>query len=575
MENAITSTEAPGHVATEQPGEPERPSLRGRFERLLQPVTLLVLLALLPPLLMARRVHQAAQLNYQDYWPSMLRIANPDGSLHLRGIFTYQNEHPFVIPQTVFYLDAKLLQGTNHELGYFSWLMGLVSLGLLWLLFPRSWSPLTRGLLLLASSMVLFCPSGAWNFVRGMSGVAWLTANVFALLAVLLATRRRTVLAVLACAVALLTYGTGFGAPVAIIVVALLNRDKRWRWLLPLGLLLGAVVVYAATSQGGTSGAHGHDPALLTQTFLTNIATMWEPAGGSPGLLIGAAGLAVLVWCALRYWALRDSLAELIPWWGVAVYSLAASALISLGRSQTFDGNGAQGRYVSLSALFWIALAVIAIRLVSQPRELVARGLAAAAAVLVFWGASPSVFANAIAQAPGQDLAAAGLRYGAASPFATNVYQPQQQAARLQKMGDYPFSSDYSPGCGLKPDATVDLSRVRSLPAGMFPKFGVLDGDTVTGDVREVNGWIFRLGHPTECAILVDPSGKVVGAGSAKIQRSDVAAIASNYPPNAGFEAVTPAANTDATLLLGFDDGFFTLPPSATPPPADATPAGK
>ena len=137
----------------------------------------------------------------------------------------------------VYYLDAKLLNGTNHELGFFSLLMALASMVIVWLLLPRSWNPLIRGLILVAASAAMFCPSGAWNFVRGMSGTAWLTANVFALLGILLANRGRTVLAVLVAALALLTYGTGFGVPVALIVVALLRRDRRWRWLLPLGLL--------------------------------------------------------------------------------------------------------------------------------------------------------------------------------------------------------------------------------------------------------------------------------------------------------------------------------------------------
>ena len=561
-----------GAATTGRVGRVEpRAGWRGRAERLRQPLTLLVLIALLPPLLMVRRILQSTQLNYQDYWTSLLRFTNPDGSLHARGLFTYQNEHPFLIPQVIFYLDARLLNGTNHELGFFSLLMALASMVIVWLLLPRSWNPLIRGLILVAASAAMFCPSGAWNFVRGMSGTAWLTANVFALLAILLANRGRTVLAVLVAALALLTYGTGFGVPVALIVVALLRRDQRWRWLLPLGLLFGALVVYKATSQGGTAGGHGHDPGLLTQAFLTNLATLWDPSGGSLGLLLGAAGLVLMVSCALRYWSAREQFAELVPWWGVLAYSLAASALISYGRNEVFGGNGAQGRYVSLSALFWIALAVVAVRTVTSPRELLSRGLAVAAAVLVFWGASPQVFSTAVSLSAQQDEVAAALRFNATDPFGSVIYQPQQQIPRLQGLHAYPFTSDYTVGCGLKPYSSIDLSKVRTLPAAAFPSHGVLDGDTITGNTRQLRGWVYRLGSPTQCAIMVDSSGKVVGGGSAKIPRGDVAAIATSYPGDAGFEVVTQASNTNAQLLLGFSDGFWKLPSTAFPEPSDGS----
>jgi hypothetical protein len=583
MEPVITSIESPGqassqqptaeqaetkHPSTEQPtADPGRRSrrqrLRSRADRWLQPITLLWLIAALPPLLMMRRVHQGTNLNYQDYWASMLRITNPDGSLHLRGLFSYSNEHPFFVPQVIYYLNARLLTGTNHALGYFAILESLAALVVLWYLLPRSWSPLNRGLLLVAASAVLFCPSGAWNYVRGMSGAAWLTANLLALLAILLASRGRTVLAVIVAALALLSYGTGFGVPVALIVIALLRRDRRWRWLLPLGLLLGALAVYAATSQGGTSGAHGHDPGLLIQTFLTNLATLWDPSAGSVGLLLSAAGLVVMLACAIRYWALREQLTDLVPWWGVLTYSLIASVLISYGRNSAFGGDGAQSRYVSLSALFWIALAVVALRTVRSPRELGTRALAVVAAVLVCWGASPVLYGPAVGQSPLQDEAAAGLRFNATDPFGGLVQNPPAQIQRLQALHDYPYTDSYTVGCGIKPFQTIDLSKVRTLASAAFPTFGQLDSDKVIGSTRRLQGWLIRRGHPTQCALLVDPSGKVVGGGSAKMLRPDVAAIASSYPADSGYEVVTPASNTNVLLVVGFDDGFAKLPPTA------------
>ena len=224
----------------------------------------------------------------------------------------------------------------------------------------------------------------------------------------------------------------------------------------------------------------------------------------------------LLIACAIRYWAAREQLVELVPWWGVMAYAIAASALISLGRSEAFAGNGAQSRYVSLSALFWIALAVIALRTVRSPRELGVRALAVVAAVLVFWGASPVLYGPAIGLSAEQDEAAAGLRFNAADPFGSMVQDPQSQISRLQALHDYPYNGGYTVGCGLKPYASVDMSKVRTMPASAFPRFGQLDSDQVIGSTRQLKGWIFRQYHPTRCALLVDGSGKVVGGGSAQ-----------------------------------------------------------
>ncbi len=512
---------------------------------------------------MARKVGRSTQLNYQDYWISLSRFIRPDGSLHVRGLFTYQNEHPFLVPQIIYYIDAKLGAGTNHELGYFSILMGIASVLLLAWLLPSRWQGLNRGIWVAALSFVVFCPAGAWNFVRGMSGTAWLTANVFALIAIVFAVRGRTIWAVVFAALALLTYGTGFGAPVALIVIALLRKDKRWQWLLPGGLLFGALVVYKLTAHGGTTGKPlGRDPSLLTQTFLSNLSTLWDSSGGAIGVLAGAAGLIVLAACFAAYWRDQDRYSDLIPWFGVTAYALTAAALISLGRSEVFEGDGAQGRYVSLSALFWIALAVIVVRTVPNPRDLVVRIGVVVAAIAVFWASSGTLVNTAVSQNASQDEIAAGLQVGATDPFTSRVYLPQQQIQRLKALGNYPFVSSYTFGCGLKPGGSIDMSKVKQLPAAMFPKGGSLDDDSITGNTRQAKGWIVR-NPPADCVIFVDGSGKIVGAGSAQIPRQDVVNANPKAPLSSGFEAVTPSSQTGATLVLGFADGFFTLPPEA------------
>ncbi|MEO7262471.1 MAG: hypothetical protein ABI047_14635 [Jatrophihabitantaceae bacterium] len=537
-----------------------------RRGRTLSPGWWAALLALLPALLMARRVSHATQMQYQDYWTALVRITNPDGSLHLRGLFSYQNEHPFFVPQVVYYLDAKLLNGTNHELGYFAIAMSLASLAVLWFLLPSRWSDLARIMLMLAASAVLFCPSGAWNYLKGMSGTAWITANVFGLLGVLFARDRRTGLAVAAAALALLSYGTGFAAPLAIIVVALLQRDRWWRWALPLGLFFGGAVVYKLTSNGGSTGKGiSHDPGLLAQTFLTNLSTLWDPAGGTFGLMAGAGGLVVLAVGFVAFWTRRAEYADLIAWWGVAAYALIASGLISLGRSEVFLGDGAQARYVSLSGLFWIAVAVVGVRTLRSARELPVAIAVIAAAVLVFWAGSPQLYATTAGETPVQNEMAAAVRFNAPDPFQARLQDPPAVISRLKGLGSYPFTSDYTIGCGLKPDASIDPSTTRPLPAGLFGRSASLDQDRLVGGTRELSGWIYWVAHPLDCVVLTDSSGKIIGGGAIHIVRTDVSTANRGLPNDTGFGAVTPSKNSDARLVFGFADGFYTLPATATP----------
>ena len=115
----------------------------------------------------------------------------------------------------------------------------------------------------------------------------------------------------------------------------------------------------------------------------------------------------------------------------------------------------------------------------------------------------------------------------------------------------------------VRPGNSLASWKLRTMPKDAFPTFGQLDTDTVIGSTRQITGWIVRQAHRTQCALLVDPSGKVVGGGSAKMPRPDVAAIATSYPGDAGYALVTPASNTNVLMVLGFDDGFWKLPPSA------------
>ncbi|MEP6852828.1 MAG: hypothetical protein ABJA87_09260 [bacterium] len=517
--------------------------------------------ALLPVLYLAHRIHQAPLMPFQDYWTTLARITNPDGSIHLRGFLSYQNEHPFVVPNVLYYLDARFLQGTNTALGYYALAIGVLSVAILRSFIPPTWSPAARAWMTAAISVLLLSPSGLWNFVRGMSGAAWLTANLFGLLAVLLAVRARPWLALAAAALAIASYGTGFAAPVAIIVVIVASRQRARYWICAAALLAAALAVYARTANGGTTGTGAsHDVVLVSRTFLTNLGMLWDPDAGSVAVISGAVGLAVLVLSFVSAWS-RGTATELLAWWGVGAYAVAASGLISVGRGEVFGGDGSQGRYASLSALFWVTVLMVIVHSVLAHQRVMVRGAVVAVTALCIVASSNALAQRAVSEHGAQRVLAAAVRIGHANAFPARMFMAQQQIPRLKALGDYPFVDSYDFGCGHKPGDVIDVSKVRSLPVPKGANLGAIDSDALTVDSRRWVGWVRRAGKPLQCVLVVDARGTVIGGGAVSLSRPDINATVPGLAGALGFEAVGPADVAGARLILGFDDGFFQLAP--------------
>jgi hypothetical protein len=524
---------------------------------------LVYLLGLVPAISVLRRIQASPLLPFVDYWAAFTRVTNPDGSFRLRGVFSYNNEHPFVVPNLVYYVDARWFEGTNHFAGYYSWALAIITIALVSLILPRDWPPLGRAAMTLAAATVIFLPSGLWNFVRGMSGVAWFSANVFALLAIYFASRRWTIPAVIVAGLALISYGTGFGAPLALIVLAIVRREKRWRWILPAGLFVVAAIIYAATANGGASGQNNRDVALFIKTFLSNVGMLWDSTGGPVAIVAGAAGLAILIVGFFTAWNRTDRL-QLAPWWAIATYSITASALISVARAEVFEGDGGQGRYVSLSALFWIAVGVIGLRLIAAHRPVGIRVAAIVATIGVFYAASPTLTDQATSLDKIQTVIAAGLRVDAAGPESTYIPDPDAVSPRLKALGDYPFTKGYTFGCGLRLGDQIPASKLQVLPLDFQNgTSGSVDANGVVAqNATRFAGWV-RRGLPADCAVIIDSAGRVVGGGAANEVRGDVPGT----PNTVGYEALAPATAKNLRMVLGYSDGYWIQPP---PPPTAA-----
>ena len=321
-------------------------------------------------------------------------------------------------------------------------------------------------------------------------------------------------------------------------------------------MLAAGALVYLATSNGGTSGGGvSRNPALLTSTFLSNLGLLWAPENAELARILGAGGLVLLALAASVAWRRRD-LDDLAPWWALGAYAIVAAGLVSLSRSEVFNGVGVQSRYASLPELFWIAVMIVVLRVLLAGRPVVVRVAPVAASVLVFYAASTPLAAQAIGVDPVQNLLATAVRVDAADSFGARFLRPDEVTARLKALGDFPFSDRYSLGCGqLVPGDRIPVSSIRPLPATA----GQVDSDKTAQDARQITGWLSTFGTPVRCVLAVDADGTIVGGGVYGFARPDVARVFPGAGPNGGWQVIMPAAERDARVVFGFDDGYRSL----------------
>ncbi|MFR9729350.1 hypothetical protein ACL03H_08980 [Saccharopolyspora sp. MS10] len=550
---------------------------RDRFRRLLAgPLgpRLLLLSALVPPLMMLREVLRSPQLHFYDYWWVLLDITGADGSLRPEALLGFRNEHPFVLPSLLFWLSARFGGGLNHLLGFAVLAFGAGCVLVVLAMLPRTLTRWQRAGLVAATSALVFNPHGIHNFVRSMSGASWILAMLLVLGALLAAQRGRLRLAVPLGLLASISYGTSFAVWPALAVVLWLRGERRGRVAVP--AVVGVVVVAAwlllRGPQGGGGSSPTDDPAQALLTGLSMLGMVWTGTEPSLALVAGVAGLAVL---ALHLpGCLRPEHREAsAPWWGLAVYAVGCAVMVSGSRAAFGESAGLQSRYNSMSAALWIAVLVIAVAWARWPA---ARSVVVFATVLstVALGAP---MAQAVREdAPTQRLLAVAAKVGATDPFTDRFPSPERLLPRMRALGHYPFSSEFTLGCGddteIGSRANTSSWRVPSLgsyreprPAGWDVILNV-ETDQVRGGARTLSGWAISGIERARCVAVLDQRGQVVGGGVVDIPRADAEAQTVGTEAGLGYRAVVPAgAQGPLRVAFRFPDGWWIRPLTENP----------
>ena len=518
---------------------------------------LVELMALVPPLAIVLEVARSGKLQWLDYWYVLIRITNPDGSFRLGGIFTPQNEHPLMIPSLLYWLDARLADGDNRVLGYVVILIAAATVLLMRTALPKSLPPVVRAALVVAASALVFSLQGLHMYVRSMSGAAWLTANLFVIASLVLASRRKWPAAWGVGILATASYGTAFALWPALAVLAVLHKERRRTRLVPLGI--GVVLVgvwYILKPATWVGGAPTHDIGSLLYTFLTIVGKMWTADNAGMAVVAGMLSLVLLAVLTTNRTA-RDE--RLRFWWALAVYGVIACAMIATARVDFGTDFGLTSRYSSLAVMVSIPLLVILSVVLYKGVRRNAQKIALAVAGLGIVGFTLGVPTAALLHAQIKEHPIEGIAIASGYGNVLGPVLPQQDQLRpkLEALHHYPLNGTFSLGCG-GPElgSTIDLDKTTALPLpgprSPDQPSGLIETVQPRGDAALIVGWatggLHQDSDQVRCTLVVDGTGKVVGGGVSRLVRSEVTAKYWGLPPDVGFRAIGPV--TDETRIV-------------------------
>jgi hypothetical protein len=505
-------------------------------------------LAALPALWMAWFVLQGSQLQYSDYWDMMPRTVTPSGGIDLGGLTTFQNEHPVVIPQFLFWVNVHLTAGSNIALGLFVVAVVFAQV----VLIGRFVEPADRrkwaaGSVVVVASVLLFSRQGVHNFSKSMSGTAWLTTNLFVVAAIFARFKDRTWLSAALGVAASITYATGLVVWPVLIIVGLL-RDRRW--LPDWRIVVAAVfpIVFYLVRRPDRVGAFQVGPRELIKgalaiggsIFTESLSVMRVTTG--LGALLGVGLIAVAVWK-------RNAAA--VPWIGLLVYGGACLALISRGRLLFVRDTWFQSRYASLAALFWIGLFGLAAVVLRWKWVVFLPAAALVVAAVTF--NTPAVDEERQWWLKQDDLAA-GLVLGLADDrsYAYAILGTLDVGPLLEQLGNYPFTDSYDADCG-RLGTTYDADSIGNASSGRIESVRRM---TKSEGIRIIAELPDETEAPIDCVVVGDADDEVVGIGTVGLgeQRTFVGMSTSSTDPGR-LAAIAPIGSSEYKVLLVLSDG--------------------
>lgn len=488
----------------------------------------------LPALFVLSAILQAAPLPDLDYWYALEKITDEDGfSTTLRSWFVRSNEHLITIGAIIYFINYHLTGGSSVGLSCFAWLMGVIQVLTLIRLLPeqikahRLLYPCAAFLV----SSAIFTIAAQHNWLRGMSGACWVTANACTVLAFsrFLSNLNRGATKVPWGAMAWatlgsLTYSTGLMAWPLLLLASIAHSRRSIR---PFLALIVATVAFGATSIAISHISRRHlRPGATTIwnqiEFLLNFIGMFEWPSRPAATFLGLGGLAA--GCVLAWWAVRSkNLDVALPWIMLMGVSFLSALLGARYRAPRGFHTAFASRYATLPALFWLGLGLLILIFVARrlPRSTYPLPWAGAGAFVV--GSLSIVpyfshwtrFESEISRQDLKRVAALSMRLGVHDEEIVGQVAARRLSSMLplvpvlQKLRHVPYNdrSTACPALGTPFTAIREPFAPAAKPVGAISKV-----ETVRSVGLRVSGVVgLRETSEAHCLTLLDQRGIVQG----------------------------------------------------------------
>lgn len=353
----------------------------------------------LPALAILWGISHTADLPDLDYWYALERLTTAEGVRFDSSVWTlHSNEHLVPLTGLLYTLNAILLHGSSTGLSLIAWSMGLLQCLALISMLPQSMTR-TAAQRCVSWSLVAiftFTPAAYHNWLRGMSGTSWISANAFSTLALLCFVRfhgqskgTQSIWLLWASAgsavCASLFYSTGLMSWPMLGVGALhmARRDLR-----PLAIFCGTGVVVAAAVVLTFEPSLKHAPPG-SGSMLSDLLFFLSLLGGllsvrvSSTIVWGGVGilaLGTLTWCAARIRALRE---EALPWLLLSIYPLCNGVVSAVFRAADKFEAASHSRYASLPGIFWLSVSILLLLAAAPKFPRLAQGILSPAVLLL------------------------------------------------------------------------------------------------------------------------------------------------------------------------------------------------
>jgi len=514
----------------------------------------------IPPLLIAVTVANYG-LNFpiQDQWEFVKLLDKAaTGQLGFKDFWEQHNEHRLILPRVVMLALARTTQwDIRYELAA-NVVVALCTLGMLSLLIERtvrSVAPWTTSWLILATSLLTFSLVQWENWLWGWQLQIFM--NVLAAVVTVWALARwdthwwGLAIAFLAAMASAFSFATGLILLVLIPFGLLIGPrcDNSAGYLRRIALIIaGGAGTGALYLHGFRYPGHAPAPSFLFSHPLLYGGYVLTYIGSSLGAwsipvsaIWGAMGLVTFAWCGAWLWTRVPAYRRaLMPWVLLGLYGISSGFMTGIGRIGFGVEQALSSRYVTISSLFWVSLAVIVVLAIAHlvHNATIAQGrvltvVAVAVSLIMLAGVSygvSSIRAITVLRTTSSELFRAGecLSYYDKVPdeclhaLYPSVTILRERAHRLQELAVGPFARRTLE----QPLSWYTLVK-ESEPAGYIDEVVVHEALTHqthrSGDVM-VSGWgMDPFSGSSARSVLVVVGGRVMGRATTGEQRADVA----------------------------------------------------